>query len=132
MDFSEKHGIKAQPVTVGWDEDQLKSLHRAVTERRPLSIGAKLVSTTQAPQSTVPEYKMTDFPMLRDAVRVLDHLPVEGTESPQVKYFRATTAASGATSMAEGATKPESTPVWETVTTDVRHLSRRELRDRVH
>jgi HK97 family phage major capsid protein len=108
---------------IGWDESQLKSLHQAVRERRPLSIGAKVITTTAAPQSTVPQFKLTDFPMLRDATRLLDHLPVEQTDATQVKYFRALAAASGATAVAEGGPKPLSDPTWETVTADVRKLA---------
>jgi HK97 family phage major capsid protein len=122
QDYTTKGRRRLGP-DIGWDEDQLKSLHRAVVERRPLSVGAKLVTTTTTPQALVPSHRLTDFPMLRDATRLLDHLPVEQTTNTQVKYYRALAAASGATAVAEGATKPESTPTWETVTADVRKLA---------
>jgi HK97 family phage major capsid protein len=108
---------------VGWDEKQMKALHGAILERRPLAIQAKTVSTTEEPQSLVPSYRFTDFEFLRDRMRVLDTIPTEPTTATTVNYFRATTAASAAASVAEGAVKPESTPAWEQVSASVRKIA---------
>ncbi len=50
-------------------------------------------------------------------------IPQQLTEAPSVHYFSGTTAASGATAVAEGAAKPESTPVWTEATAVVRKLA---------
>src|SRR5918999_1069521 len=123
VDVSDDHNTKARSTAaMGWDGSQLKALHSAIVERRPLAIQAKTVATTDAPQSTVPSYRLTDFPYLRDRMRVLDVIPAEPTTATTVNYFRALTAASAATSVAEGALKPESTPQWESVSTAVRKI----------
>jgi HK97 family phage major capsid protein len=83
----------------------------------------KAVSTTEGPFSTIPQYRMDVVPLARDKARLLDFIPSEQTSAPSVHYFRATTAASAAAAVAEGADKPESSPVWEEVTSAVRKLA---------
>jgi HK97 family phage major capsid protein len=107
----------------GWDEKQMKALHSAIIERRPLAVQAKTVSTAEGPQALVPSYRFTDFALLRDRMRVLDTIPTEPTTATTVNYFRATTAAAAAATVAEGGLKPESTPAWEQVSTPVRKIA---------
>ncbi len=73
--------------------------------------------------SAVGDYRMTPFPFLRDKPRVANLIPVERTGAPTVFYFRGTTAASAAAAVAEGAAKPESSPVWTQVSSPVRKLA---------
>jgi HK97 family phage major capsid protein len=122
QDFSTKGSVPRGPA-VGWDVEQMKSLHTAALERRPMSFGAKLVTTTEAPQATRVTYRLTDFPYMRDAMRVLDYLPVEETPTPQVTYYRALNAASAAAPVAEGVAKAESTPSFESVTVVCRKIA---------
>ncbi len=73
--------------------------------------------------SAVGDYRMTPFPFLRDKPRVANLIPVERTDAPTVFYFRGITAASAAAAVAEGAAKPESSPVWTQVSSPVRKLA---------
>jgi hypothetical protein len=43
----------------------MKAMHEAALKRQPIAIQAKAVATTNVPQSTVPMYSLTDFPLLR-------------------------------------------------------------------
>jgi hypothetical protein len=71
----------------------------------------------------VAQYQLNPFPYPRDAGRILDLIPQERTNAPAVHYFAETTAATAAAAVAEGAAKPESTPVWTEVTATVRKLA---------
>jgi hypothetical protein len=73
------------------------------------------IDSTDAPMAAVGDFRMTPFPFLRDKPRVANLIPVERTENPMVLFFRGSTAASAAALVAEGAAKPESSPVWTQV-----------------
>ena len=60
---------------------------------------------------------------MRDKPRVSNLIPTERTDAPTVFYFRGTTAASAAAAVAEGAAKPESSPVWTQASAPVRKLA---------
>ncbi|MBA2365823.1 MAG: phage major capsid protein [Actinobacteria bacterium] len=81
------------------------------------------VDATAAPMAAVGDYRMTPYPFLRDKPRVANLIPVERTDAPTVFYFRGSTAASAAAAVAEGAAKPESSPVWTQVSAPVRKLA---------
>jgi HK97 family phage major capsid protein len=83
----------------------------------------KTVGTTQAPFSTITSFDQDVVPLARDKARLLDYIPIEATDAPSVAYFRATTGATAADAVAEGANKPESNPVWEQVTQAVRKIA---------
>lgn len=81
------------------------------------------IDSAEVPQSEVGDYKLTPFPFLRDKPRVANLIPVERTDGPTVFYFRGSTAASAAAAVAQGAAKPESSPVWTQVSSPVRKLA---------
>jgi HK97 family phage major capsid protein len=124
VDVSDDYRTKAgKAPQLAFSDEQLKSLHNAITERRPLAVQSKTVSTTEGPQAAAVQYRFSDFPYLRDKMRVLDVIPQEPTTATQVTYFRALAAASAAGAVAEGASKPESTPSWESASTNVRKVA---------
>jgi HK97 family phage major capsid protein len=106
--------------SLGFTRADIGELQKAALKRQTL---AKTVSSTQSPMSNEIDYRHPPLPFLRDAVRILDLIPVERTEQPRLHYFRLTTAASAATAVAEGAAKPESTPVWSETEAVVRKLA---------
>ena len=81
------------------------------------------IDSTDAPMAAVGDYRMTPFPFLRDKPRVASLIPTERTDAPTVFYFKGTTAASAAAAVAQGAAKPESSPVWTQVSVDIRKLA---------
>ncbi len=81
------------------------------------------IDSVGAPMAAVGEYQLTPFPFLRDKARVASLIPTQRTEAPMVFYFRGSTAASAAAAVAEGAAKPESTPVWSQISAPVRKLA---------
>ena len=81
------------------------------------------IDSTDSPMSAIGDYRMTPFPFLRDKPRVANLIPTEATHHPTVFYFKGTTAASAAAAVAEGAAKPESSPVWTQVSAPVRKLA---------
>jgi HK97 family phage major capsid protein len=83
----------------------------------------KAVTTTQAPFSTIPQFDQDVVALARDKTRLLSFIPAEQTDAPTVNYYRATTGATAAAAVAEGANKPESNPVWEQVSQPVRKLA---------
>ena len=99
---------------------QVEDMHAAA--QRAYHFKAE-IDSTDSPMSAVGDYRMTPFPFLRDKPRVANLIPVERTDAPTVFYFRGTTAASAAAAVAEGAAKPESSPVWTQVSAPVRKLA---------
>ena len=97
-------------------ELQKGALNRTVTTKAS-------ISAATASMAGVAQYQLNPFPYLRDAGRILDLIPQERTNAPAVRYFAETTAAAAAAAVAEGAAKPESTPVWTEVTATVRKLA---------
>lgn len=81
------------------------------------------IDSVDAPMAAVGDYRMTPYPFLRDKPRVANLIPVERTDAPTVFYFKATTAASAAAAVAEGAAKPEPSPVWTQVSAPVKKLA---------
>ncbi len=73
------------------------------------------IDSTAAPMGAVGDYRLSPFEFLRDKARVSSLIPTEQTQAPTVFYFRGSTAASAAAAVAEGAAKPESSPVWTQV-----------------
>ncbi len=109
-----------------WSNDDIKALYEAVSDHKSLSLraeGKAAISTTEAPMAAIPMYDRSPFPFLRDRVRVLDALPSVGTQAPSVTYYKLTTGAVNAATVAEGATKPTSNPIWSTATATVRKIA---------
>ena len=81
------------------------------------------IDTPAAPMSEIGDYRVSPFPFLRDRARVASLIPTEQTSHPTVFYYRGSTAASAAAAVAQGAVKPESSPIWTQVSAPVRKLA---------
>ncbi len=99
---------------------QVKAMHTAAENGVYLKAS---IDSVGAPMAAVGDYRMSVHPFLRDKARVANLIPVERTEAPTVFFFRGSTAASAAAAVAEGAAKPESSPVWVQVVAPVRKLA---------
>ncbi len=108
-------------ATLTFTREQLADLQRGALNRRVTAKAA--ITSTTAPMAGIPEYETNVFPYLRDKARILDLIPRKTTQAPSIHYFKGTTAASAAAAVAQGAAKPESSPVWTEVTADVRKLA---------
>lgn len=103
-------------------EKTIEDLHTAALGRHVLVKAA--VDSAEAPMSLAGDYRTNSvFPWLRDKPRLLNFIPTERTDAPTVHYYRATAGATAAAAVAEGANKPESSPVWEQVSATVRKLA---------
>lgn len=111
----------ADLAPISFDNATLKALHGAVTTRTVATKAA--LTTAQVPQGDIPTYERAPWPGLREMTRILDLIPAETTEGSTVHTFRATTLASAAATVAPGGVKPESTPAWEEVVTNVRKIA---------
>jgi len=110
------------PVAFG--EPQLREAHAGVLERRATSVTAvESRAVTAAPMSVVSDYRYEPVAFAREPTRVASYMPTQPTEAASVTFYRGTTAASAAATVAEGAAKPESTPGWTPVTLPVRKLA---------
>ena len=82
------------------------------------------IDSTDAPQAGVGDYsRLSPFVFLRDKPRISNLIPTERTDAPMVFFFKATAAASAAAAVAEGAAKPESSPVWQQLSVPIRKLA---------
>ncbi|MBA3742497.1 phage major capsid protein [Sporichthya sp.] len=98
--------------------DQMSVLHEGFMTRA--------VTSATAPQVAVSDYLTMPagtFPILRDAFRVLDLIPVEATAAASVTYYRGNAAASNAKVVGEGGQKPLSDPSYTAVTEGVRKVA---------
>lgn len=113
-------GSLGAPALDFTDED-VAVLQKGAQDRRITTKAT--TSSTESPMGAVSDYRLTPWPFLRDKPRILDLIPTENTTAPTVHYFRGTAAASAADAVAEGAAKPESSPVWEGIAAPVRKLA---------
>ena len=113
---SKSRGVPPLDFSMG----QVQQWHKAAQDGHFIKAE---IDSTDSPMSAVGDYRMTPFPFLRDKPRVANLIPVERTDAPTVFYFRGTTAASAAAAVAEGAAKPESSPVWQQISSPVRKLA---------
>lgn len=114
--------LGAPPLT--FERKQIDELFDAATKRQMHTVQAKAtISGTQAPMSQAIQYDFTEWPFLRDAARILDLIPVKPASGSKIDYFRATTGATAAAAVAEGAAKPESSPVWAEVVANVSKIA---------
>ncbi len=111
---------------VNFDEPALRELHAGVLERRAVSATASGVESRAvlAPgMSVVPDYQQQPVTWAREPSRIASYMPTQVTESASVVYYRQTTAASAAATVAEGAAKAESSPAWTPITLAIRKLA---------
>lgn len=119
---SDKGSLGAPPLH--FERKQLDELYDAATKRQMHTVQAKAtISGTQAPMAQAIQYDFTEWPFLRDQARILDLLPVKPATGSKIDYFRATAGATAAAAVAEGAAKPESSPVWAEVTANVSKIA---------
>lgn len=118
MGSSKAEGSLGAPP-LSFSKAQLAELHTAAGNR-----GSKaVISSVESPMSNTVGYNFEEFPFLRDSARLLDLVPVVPTDQPRIHFFRATAGASAAAAVAEGAAKPESSPVYAEVEAVVRKLA---------
>jgi HK97 family phage major capsid protein len=107
-------------TSLAFGSEAMKALQAGALDRR---ITKASITSTTAPMAGIPQYDTSVFPYLRDRQRLLDLIPTKPTEAPAIHYFSGTTAASAAAAVAQGAAKPESSPVWTEVTAPVQKLA---------
>ncbi|MDQ3784410.1 MAG: phage major capsid protein [Actinomycetota bacterium] len=117
--FTSKASSQGMP-SLDFSEAHVKSMHEAAQSGFYFKAS---IDSTASPMSAVGDYRMSVHPFLRDRARVANLIPVERTEAPTVFYFRGSTAASAAAAVAEGAAKPESSPLWTQVAAPVRKIA---------
>ncbi len=98
----------------------VQDMHKAAVDGHYMKAS---IDSTAAPMGAVGDYRLTPFPFLRDKARVASLIPVEPTSAPTIFYFRGSTGASAAAAVAEGAAKPESSPVWSQISAPVRKIA---------
>lgn len=109
---------------LGLSMASLKTLHEAVTKRGVATVSTKApLGTTQVPQAGSLQHNDEVWTGLREMTRVLDLIPAAEATGSIVETFKATTLATGATTVAPGALKPESVPVWQAVQSAVRKIA---------
>lgn len=112
----------APPFT--FSRDEIEGLRQAAAGHQMKSVFLNMkTSSVNVPMSTVPDYRTTVFPFLRDKARILDHIPLENTTAPTIFYHRGSVAASQADTVAEGANKPLSSPAWARVEAKVEKIA---------
>lgn len=112
----------AAHASLAFSESDIKGLHDAARLRHVGTTKAALSSTT-VPMAAIGDYRTTPFGFLRDLTRIADFIPTERTDAPTVFYYRALAAATGAATVAAGASKPESTPTWEALSATVTKIA---------
>jgi len=108
---------------IAFGDEQLREAHAGLLQNRPVTIVAEQRAIVAPPMSTVADYKLDPVTFAREPVRVASFIPTQLTTAASVVYMRGSTAASAAATVAEGAAKPESTPLWTAVTVPVRKIA---------
>ena len=98
-------GAGSALTSLAFDSASMKALQSGAQDRR---ITRAAITSTTAPMAGIPQYDVSVFPYLRDRQRLI---PTKPTEAPSIHYFSGTTAASASAAVAQGAAKPESSPV---------------------
>lgn len=88
----------------------VRTLFDQYHERGGTSIEARAV--TAVPMAQVSGQRLNPVTFRREPTRIAARIPTELVETGSVRFYRGSTAASAADSVAEGDTKPESTPGW--------------------
>lgn len=100
--------------------DAMRTLHEAAARGQFHRVAPHAAITVgNFPPADRVDYDLGVHSLLRERVRIADYIPREGIDTVSKTYYRVTTGATGAASVAAGADKPESSPVLEAVTVDV-------------
>lgn len=106
---------KSQP-RIAFDPRDVEAVYQAAITGKSLSIDARnLITSTESPMSDVPDFRFPPVGFRREPSRVADLLPAGSTDRGRVTYFQTTTAATAASVVAPGGTKPESALEYEEV-----------------
>lgn len=120
----ESHGMptsKGAP-SLEFSPQGLQQLFAKTQNRESFSLKAA-IDTSDAPQSQIPHYVSTAFPFLREMTRVLDLIPTVPTDRPTIDFYKLTTGATAAATVAEGGLKPTSQPVYTGYSSPVRKIA---------
>ncbi|MGC5248191.1 phage major capsid protein [Gordonia sp. DT219] len=107
--------------TVSFAESDLRAMHAAVTNRAAYAIRQKGYSSVAG--DIPPAFAPSVLGVNVHAPRLIDKLPSESIQAPVYEYLRHTGTTGGPGVVAEGAAKPESTAVVDTVTAEVVKLA---------
>lgn len=110
---------------IDFRSDQLHELHEQFMSSRSGSIEANVETRaiTATPMSDATGQRLSPVDFRREPARIGSLIPTQQVDSASVTFYTASAAASAAAAVAEGALKPESTPGWTAVQTDVRKLA---------
>jgi HK97 family phage major capsid protein len=114
-------GSKGMPP-IDFKESDLRNLFEKTQNRENVSLKAA-VDSTDAPMAQTPYYVPGVFAYLREQTRVAEFIPTEMTTASRIDYFKLTTGAVNAATVAEGATKPTSNPVVTSTVAQVRKIA---------
>jgi len=119
------HARHARMPAVEFDATDVMGLRDQALAGGNGAISARTVSSVEAPQATATTYGSTE-PALRETLRVAALIPTVSVSSSNVTWWKLGNQAD-ADVVAEGGTKPESTPTWVEHVTEVKkiaHVSR--------
>jgi len=112
---------------IAFGDSQLRELYAGAMERRSVSVtadaGPQTRAVTAPPMSAIPSYQLPPVPFGREPTRITALMPTTPIDHASAVFYQGTTGADAATAVAEGATKPESTPGWTAVTAPARKLA---------
>jgi len=108
---------------IAFGDEQLREAHSGLLQNRPVTIAAEQRAIIAPGMSTVADYKLDPVTFAREPVRVASYIPTQQTTAASVVYYRGTTAASAAATVAEGAAKPLSDPAWTPITVPIRKIA---------
>jgi len=106
---------------VAVDCDEIRQAHAAVVAGQAAQIETRAV--TVADLAPPAEKVLPPWDFGRERTRIGALMPGRQVGTPTATYYRQTAAAAGATPVAEGADKPESSPGWEPVDVPIRKLA---------
>jgi hypothetical protein len=108
---------------IAFAEEQLREAHAGLLQNRPVTIVAEQRAIVAPPMSTVADYKLDPVTFAREPVRIASFIPTQLTTAASVVFMRGSTSANAATTVAEGAQKPELTPAWTPITVPIRKIA---------
>jgi HK97 family phage major capsid protein len=117
-------GVRQLPLLPS--PDDLERLRDAAESGQSLKVMSGLsaaVTGSSLPPAQIPDFYLPPDGTRYEPTRIATLIPVVGTDRPIVDYFRTTTGATAAASVAAGADKPQSDPVVEQVTATVVKLA---------
>lgn len=108
------------PPSLRLHADGYKALFEAAGNHQTLSL--KTVDESTVGPATIPDFRLPPVPFAREPLRVMDLMPVMATTNSVVDFYR-TAGTTAASTVAEGAPKPESTIAFTVVPAPARKIA---------